>query len=83
MKHIGCFRKTLSREMCSTAQHVPKELFLAEDVLVSLSRKATLNGTTSFAWFVTGLFLVGILFYLKPWSLENTAVSALLFAFTN
>ena len=69
--------------MCSTAQHVPKELFLAEDVPVSLSRKATLNGTTSFAWFVTGLFLVGILFYLKPWSLENTAVSALLFVFTN
>ena len=69
--------------MCSTAQHVPKELFLAEDAPVSLSRKATLNGTMSFAWFVTALFQVGILFYLKPWSLENTAVSAMLFAFTN
>lgn len=69
--------------MCSTAQHVPKELFLAEDAPVSLSRKATLNGTMSFAWFVTALFLVGILFYLKPWLLEDTAVSASLFAYTN
>jgi hypothetical protein len=71
-----CFKKTLSHETYTTAQHAPKELSLAADVPEQHSQKATLNGMMSSVWFVTVHYQLGPLIQVQAWSLENTAANA-------
>jgi len=58
-----CFKRTHSREMFTTAHHVQKGPYRAEDALVPLFRKGILNGMMNCALFATVPYQAGPLLY--------------------